>query len=559
MVSHGGIKVKKVYKIIFIVLVVVGLICGGYYIIKSKPNKTVISFSDELHLVVEDIIIEEGEPVIIEGGEIYLSFDVISKYVDTDLYYDEDEEMIIVTDKTKVRRYKVNGEIATVNSKEFIVDHPIISINQRVYLPVEIFEDYEIEVEYYPDTHAVVMDYTDIYYLSGEVIMEGASIRTDLHIKAPLLAKDLELGSILNIYGEYEDWYKVRTKDGILGFVEKRYMKVNHTKDIYKTELWDKEDGDAVDRELINLTWDYTYRKLQGAGSIKPIPGVNIISPTWFSIVGANGEIMDKGNRDYVSQYRNLGYEIWPLIDNDFNPELTHELLRTSSNRERLINDILDIYLDYGFQGINIDFENVDLKDRDLLTQFVRELYPMFKEHNMWVSMAVTPISVSENWSLSFDRIRLMETTDYLMLMAYDQHWATSPIAGSVAQYSWVEDSLIRVLEQIPKGKLILSIPYYTRLWTIEGEKVSSQALSMESANDFINEKHMELIWDEESMQYYGKVEEGDKIYKIWIEDSKSLEAKVSLVHKYDLAGVASWRKGFETEDIWTSIDKILN
>ena len=273
----------------------------------------------------------------------------------------------------------------------------------------------------------------------------------------------------------------------------------------------------------------------------------------------SNGEIMDKGNYEYVKRYNDLGYELWPLIDNSFDPGLTHELLKSSVKREELINNILDIYLNYGFQGINIDFENIALKDKDLLTQFVRELYPLFKEYNMWVTMDVSPISTSENWSMSFDRKRLAETTDYLILMAYDQHWAASPIAGSVAQYSWVEKSINGVLQEIPKDKLILAVPYYTRLWIIEDGKVSSQALSMDTANKFLEENEINLMWDEESKQYYGEMERNGKEYKIWVEDGESLKYKVSLVNKYDLAGVASWRKGFETKDIWTSIDKVLD
>lgn len=550
---------KRIIGIIFILIIIIGLIFGAYYTIKLHPNNTVISFSDEPYLVVEDILIEDGNPVYLENGEIYFRYDIVKKYIDEDIFFDEGENIIILTDKTRVRRYKIDEEVATVNSKEFLVDNPIKLLGDKVYLPFEIFKDYDIDVKYYPDTYAVVMDYKDMYYLNGEIILEGGNIRTDLDIKAPILLKDLEIGRTITIYGEYDKWYKIRTEDGILGFIEKKYIKLNHTKDLYKTQLLDRENKDVVDNRMINLTWDYTYAKLQGPGDINPIPGVNILSPTWFSIKNSNGEIVDKGNRDYVLRYRDLGYEIWPLIDNNFDPELTHEILKTSSKREKLINNILDIYLDYGFQGINIDFENVNLEDRDLLTQFVRELYPMFKEYDMWVTMDVSPISVSENWSRSFDRSRLTKATDYLMLMAYDQHWAASPIAGSVAQYSWVENSLIRVLEEIPKEKLILAVPYYTRLWIIEDEKVSSQALSMDTANKFIKEKDMELIWDRESMQYYGEIEEENRTYKIWLEDSKSLEHKVSLIHKYDLAGVASWRKGFETENVWVSIDKVLN
>ncbi len=549
---------KKTIAIISIIFVLV-LIVGGIYFIRERANSQVIAFSDDLFLIIEDIPIEDGEPVFLEGEEIYIDFDIVKIYIDEDIFYDYDEEMVIVTDKSRVRRYRIDDNIATVNSKEFTIENPIKLIHDRIYIPMEIYDNSNIDINYYPDTHGVVIDYIDMYYLNGEVVLEGAHIRTDLDKKAPILAKDLEIGISLNVYGEYEQWYKVRTIDGILGFMEKKYLKLNHTKDIYKTELIDREVQQDIRSQKINLTWDYTYRKVNNVGNIDNIVGVNVIFPTWFSIMDSNGEIMDKGNREYVKKYNELKYELWPLIDNNFNPDLTHELLKSSHGREKLINRILSIYLDYGFQGINIDFENVYLKDRDLLTQFIRELYPVFKENGMCVSMDITPISTSENWSKSFDRRRLVEAVDYLILMAYDQHWAASPIAGSVAQYSWVENSLKGIFQEVPREKTILAVPYYTRLWIIEDGNISSQSLSMDVANSFIAKNNIELIWDDESKQYYGQMAEDGKEYKIWLEDRNSLGYKASLVNKYSLAGIASWRKGFETQDIWSAIDKVLD
>lgn len=551
---------KKIILGLLLLILLAGLIGGGIFIYKYRPSDEVISFSDEMYLMVEDVLIEDGEPVLLLDDILHFSFETIKTYFDEDIYYDAEEETLILTNRKSVKRFKVDRYEASINSKEYLIDHPVRLIYDKIYIPVDLFEDdYEIEVNYFPDTNAVVVDYTDIYYLSGEIILEGSSIRSDLDIKAPILINELEIGRRIYIYGEYENWYKVRTMDGIPGFIEKKYVKVNHTKDIYKTKLLDREEPIVDIEGKINLTWDYTYRKLSNVDNIQVIEGVNIISPTWFSITDSDGTIYDKGNREYVSQYKNLAYEIWPLIDNSFNPDLTHDLLKSSKSREALIDDILDIYLDYGFQGINIDFENIYLADKDLLTQFLRELYPIFKEHDLIVSMAVTGISMSENWSMSYDRERLTEATDYLMLMAYDQHWATSPIAGSVAQYTWVESSLQDVLELIPNERLILAVPYYTRLWVEEAGNMTSQALSMEGANNFIKANNIDLEWDDISKQYYAELEKDDKIYRIWLEDNNSLKYKASLINKYDLAGIASWRKGFETEDVWETIASVVN
>lgn len=552
--------VKKSFLILLVFVVMLGLIGGGIYINKYRANEEVIVFSDEIYLMIEDILIEDGNPVLFEDNQLYFSYDIIKTYFDEEIYYDDVEEILILTDKDKVRRYQIDAYIGSINSKEYMIDNPIILIDDKVYVPIDLFiNDYEIKVDYYPETNAVVVDYTDRYYLKGELTLEGASIRTDLDIKSPKLLDNIEIGSFVFVYGEYENWYKVRTLNGLAGFIEKKYIKIHHTKDIYKTELLEREESGNANTNMINLTWDYTYRKLVNTDNIVPITGVNIMSPTWFSITDDVGTIYDKGNRDYVSKYNSLGYDIWPLINNSFDPDLTHNLLSSSKNREKLIKNILEIYLDYGFQGISIDFENIYLKDKDLLTQFVRELYPVFKGNGLMVSMAISPISTSENWSLSFDRERLAKTTDYLMLMAYDQHWATSPIAGSVAQYSWVESSIKGVLESIPNNKLILAVPYYTRLWTEVDEQVSSQAISMEVANRFIEENNVELIWEDESMQYYGELDRDGELIRIWLEDGNSLRYKASLINKYNLAGIASWRKGFETPDVWEVIYTELN
>lgn len=548
--------IKKLIATITILFIV---FTGGLYIYKTlQPSQEVISFSDELYLMVEDIVIEQGEPVIYYEGILYFSFDTLKEFIDGNLFYDEIEELIIFTNKEKVKRYIINEKEATVNSKPFFINNTIKKINDKVYIPIDlVYEDYDVDINYYEETNAVVIDYKDMYYLTGTVIQSDAAIRTDLDIKAPILEKELEVGKVVYVYGEFEKWYKVRTIEGIPGFIEKKYIKLNHVKDIYKTELINKEEY-TMNANKINLTWDYTYGKVKNVDNIVPIPGVNTISPTWFSVVDEEGKIYDKGNIEYVNKYKKLGYNIWPLFDNNFDSDLTHEILKFSSKREKIINELLKIYIDYGFNGINIDFENVHLKDKDLLTQFVRELYPLFKDNNMTVSMDVTGLSTSENWSLSFDRSRLKDTTDYLVLMAYDQHWASSPIAGSVAEYSWVEGSLKRIFDLIPREKLILAVPFYTRLWTLEDNKISSQAISMEVANKFIENNNINLIWDHNAGQFFGEINKDNKLMKIWLEDAKSLEYKASLINKYDLAGIASWRKGFETPDIWMSLSRVF-
>jgi len=555
---------KHIQAYIATTIILLLLIGVGFFIYLNtqKPNKEVISISDDVYLVYKDEYFTDETLFRMEGDVIYISLNFIKEYIDFDIFYDEKEKMVIITDQDKVLRYIVDEDKATINHREFMLDLPVKEIEGQVYLPEDILSSqYGLEINFWENTRAITIDSFNSNYIIGQVIMEGGHIRTNFDIKAPIVLENIDVETNLFIFEEYMDWYKVRTFDGIIGFIEKKYIKIDLISNIYSTES--NYSLDNMTSEKINLTWDYTNRKMENFKEANIIYGVNILSPTWFEIIDENGNINDKGNKDYVREYKGLGYKIWPLISNGFDPDLTNKLLSSSSTREKLIKDILLLYYEYGVDGINIDFENVHLKDRDLLTQFVRELYPVFKEKGMTVSMDVTPISVSENWSMCYDRKRLSETVDYIILMAYDQHWATSPVAGSVAQYTWVEESLKKVLEEVPKERLILGLPFYTRLWTIEdteeGEKVTSVALSMEAAKKFIEENSVSLGWDEESGQYYGEVFKEGKTYKIWVENDKSLRLKASLVNKYDLAGIATWRRGFEIEDIWPVLSQTIN
>lgn len=553
--NRGGELLKR---FIFAIVIIIITSCFLYSI--EKPSTDTIIFSDDMFLIIEDQLIEFGDPVIKKKDVIYFSFDIIKKYIDEDLYFDESESMIIFTNERFVKRFVIGESNGSINSKEYSIDNPVIKIDGVIYVPINIFiNDYNIAIKYYEATNAVVLDFTDMNYLEGEIILDIPVIRSDLSDKAPKISNNLVKGSIVNVYGEYEKWFKIRTQDGLPGFIEKKYLKLLLVNDKYKNKLIDVNNDKQTIENKINLTWDYTYSKVKYTDKIAPIHGVNVIAPTWFSILDTEGNILDKGNKEYVSKYKALGYNIWALVDNSFEPDLTHDVLKSSKTRENIIQKLLDIYLAYGFDGINIDFENVYLKDRDLLTQFVRELYPVFKENNIIVSMDITTISTSENWSMCYDRNRLQDSVDYLILMAYDQHWASSPIAGSVAEYNWVENGILDVLEEVSNEKLILAIPFYTRLWKIEESQISSKSLSMNGANNFISDNKIETIWNEEVRQYYGEVEKEDILYMIWLEEENSLNHKISLVHKYDLMGIASWRKGYETPDIWQSIDYTLN
>lgn len=532
-------------KIAIIISVVLVLLLAYNFL--DKPD--LIEMPNESYLVYEDLQIMRGEGLYVEGNMAYLSFSVIKDKIDQDIFIDEAEDTIIITSKNKVTRIYGDGLKFSINSKPANLTYPIKNIDGEVYLPVDSLKvAYDFDVYFFDETKVWLLENKESKSILGTILKNDSKIYRNAN-KKEVYNYTLKESDKIKVYELEGKFYKIRTEDGLVGYIEKNNISL---------DLTSKDDYEEEEIEKINLTWDFYYRETQGVDEIRKIPGIDIISPTWFSLTENPNRLIDKGSQEYVRAYNRSDIDVWALFDNGFDPDLTHQVLSSSKKREDLINNLKYKYNYYGLQGINVDFENVHLKTKDYFTQFLRELYPIFKEEGLYVSVDVTGISTSENWSLFYDRERINDTVDYVMVMAYDQFGAGSKTPGSVAEYTWVEQTIKDSLKYIDREKLVLSIPFYSRLWTIEGEKISSKSLTMAGVENFVNKEKIELIWDDEIKQYYGETQGSQSTYKLWVEDKKSLEEKVSLVHKYDLAGIASWRKGFEDESIWEELDSFL-
>ncbi len=316
--------------------------------------------------------------------------------------------------------------------------------------------------------------------------------------------------------------------------------------------------------EPILLTWDI-YATAKNAKNIPQLKGVNVVSPTWYALKDDQGNISSKANQTYRDWARERGYQVWALVSNDFDIDRTRAFLYNTGARKNFIKSIVQEVDTYGFEGINIDFENVYKDDKDALTQFVAELSAVLRQKGVIVSMDVTVMGGSDNWSKSFDRAALGHVVDYLAIMTYDEHWASSPTSGSVSSYNWMKKHLEQIAEIVPKEKMLMGVPFYMRMWKetpsdtkVNTMSVKSAAFGMERAQEIIQEKNLNLIWDDTAKQYYaGWIEDGT-LKKIWFEEARSIEAKASLYKDLDLAGIAAWRRGFETPDIWDVLYEVM-
>lgn len=539
-------------KLFMGLLLIVVLAAGAFLFVENRGTSKISTKYDKFNFLTEDKDIDKDD-FCIEDGMIYLSLDYIKEYLDKGIEYDESTGEVKINNNHANKILKLNEYEAKFNSGTIDLRAPVIEKNGKIMLPIEAFiYDYDVRLRYNKDIRLLLLDYRDKEYdltktTSETLLRESASKRS------PIIKK-LPKGEELYVYEEKGKFYKVRMPEGYAGYVLKKDLDENFEKVSLKSTSKNTSDGP------INLTWDYTYAEHSEdkINQIKDIKGLDVIIPTWFSIRNGNGDMIDRGNQNYIKKYKDLGIDVWAYLDNSFDPNITHEALSNENTRKKVINKTLELCKKYGMKGINIDFEHTKIDDRDYITDFVRE-FRQAAGDDFIITVDVTPQISADVTKEPYDRKALAEIVDYMVVMAYDQHWGSSEKAGSVAQYKWVEGSVNVLFRNIPNKKMILGVPLYTRLWKEAGGKVTSKTISMDEVARIIAAKGLKPVWDKESQQNYIEYQENNADYKIWIEDANSLEKKVSLVNKYNLAGVGSWRLGFETPNIWDVISKELD
>ncbi len=333
---------------------------------------------------------------------------------------------------------------------------------------------------------------------------------------------------------------------------------------VYNTEAAYLFAGRIEKPKKVNMSWQYIGNYTPDMTGTAKIDGLDVVSPTWFTLTDGSGGLKSTASLKYTEWAHQSGYKVWVLVANDFKADITNAMLNNTQARTRFIDSVITESTKFRVDGINIDFENMYIKDKDAFTGFVKELSAKARQKGLTVSVDVTVIVSRSNWSESYDRAALAKEVDYVALMAYDQHWAGSPVSGSVAQISWVDAHLAKVLKEVPAQKLLLGVPFYTRLWkevTLPGSTtpvVTSKAISMAEAEKVIADNKAVKTWDQLSGQYAATFKKDNATYKIWLEDERSIQLKTELVNKYDLAGVASWKLGFEKPAVWNVISSVL-
>lgn len=533
---------------------------AAYLVQELAPNRT--------H--VDPDFRELSKPIFYEGdfyktssaiGEkegLKLPLELVQKWIDPTIIYEKSSDSVIITTEEKVIRMKTTELSALMNEKPISLSFPVEKKDETIYLPIEPLKQlYPFEIRESAKSGAILL------FKQGDVIKWAKNqgkkedqLRTEPTIKAPILST-IAVNEEVMILSTEGDWIKVQQESGPIGFVRKSDVTEDHEETIpIQTQASTYVPWKPLTGKL-NMTWEHVITKNPDTTKIGEMPGLQVISPTWFSVADNEGRISNLADAAYVKWAHDHNYQVWALFSNGFDADRTTKVLATYDLRMKLIKQLLGFAQTYKLQGINIDFENVYLKDKENLVQFVRELTPFMHEQGLSVSIDVTPKSTNEMWSMFYDRPALAKVVDYMMLMAYDEYWATSPKSGSVSSLPWTERSVTTLLttDKVPPSKLVLGVPLYTRQWTEETKNgkltATSKTLTMSQAQAIIKDKKLMPTFLPETGQNYVEYKDGDKLIRIWLEDEVSIKARMDLVAKYDLAGVATWRRGFELPATW--------
>ena len=536
-----------------IVLFIIAMIANNYIILDNNKTTNLVINNNNVTSDLRNEIIQED-------GIIYLSEDDIANFFDKYIYLEEENNKIITTYNKKIAEVSLEENVININGADKTTSAHAIERNGVIYIPIsEMTEVYDIEIGNIEETKVITMDSLDEEQKKA-VVTSNLAVKSSTRFIAKTVDR-IEKGDSVVVISSDGKYSRIRTENGKIG-----YIKTNKLANEY-TVREDMAEQKQIEGK-VNMTWDY-YSEVGSAPDRTgtTIEGVNVVSPSFFYIDenGAFRENVGESGQAYIEWAHGNGYKVWPMFSNapaaNESLEITSEIMNSYENRKQLIEEIVDACVAYDLDGINIDFENMKQEDIDLYSRFIIELTPRLNEIGMVVSVDVTAPDGGETWSMCFDRNVIGDVADYIIFMAYDQNGISSTTAGTTAGYNWIELNLVKFLqtEEIDSDKLILGIPFYTRIWTVDanGDVVRNPTVNMEDIEDVIPDG-VQKTWDDELKQYYVEYQDGEYTRKMWIEDVESLKAKVSLVNENNLAGVASWQYGMETEDVWPMLEEEL-
>ena len=566
---------KKVIPVIVAIVLIILIAAAGfgakilekYSYSKERADLTAyfgIEGSDDVPIILQDERIEEHAKVW--DNVCYFDMATVHKYFNNRFYEDKAAGNLLYTMPEVIYANEIGTGKITVLDTDFAEssdgrDYTISRYEgETLYIAADYVKEFaNLSYEFFAEPNHMQI-YTEWNERQVASIIKDTQVRYQGGIKSDILT-DVSEGDEVIVLEEMENWTKVKTQDSFIGYVEnKRLGEKSAQTPTPVTDYVEPVYAANTRDHKINLGW-HVVAGVGGNDTFDSVMAqtkeINVISPTWFTLVGSEGEFSSFADQSYVDKAHEMGLEVWALAGNteSVNVDL-YEVLANTENRRRLIRGLVDVAQAYGLDGLNIDIENLSLDAGEPFVQFIRELSIPCRKYGIVLSV---DNYVPMNHTDHYNRAEQGVVADYVIIMGYDEHYKGSDQAGSVASIDFVENGIANTVAEVPAEKVINAIPFYTRIWETKGTDVSSQAVGMEMAAEYIAAHDIVTRWDEETCQNYGEYQSGESFCQVWLEDAESIKVKLNIMEKYGISGVASWRLGFETADIWDVIEEYMN
>ncbi len=561
--------------VIIILVLIIGKIINKYTPTKEEMDLFEyygVSDDTSAAIVLDHEII--SQQAVIKDGALYVDYDTVRELFNSRFYWDANENLLLYTTPSDVVSAAASSNDYYITKEKKSEKYTIVYADaETAYIALEYVKKFtDMDYRFYEDPNRIVVT-TDWANATVVPVKKDTQVRVKGGIKSPILSQ-VESEDILILLEEGEDWDKVATEDGIIGYARNKKLG-EEEKRSYKHSFEKEEFSHILKDEKINMAWHQVTTKDANsnvADVISGTKGLNVISPTWFYLNDNDGTLMDLASKEYVDYCHSQGIEVWALVSNLENEEVdTTTVLTHTSKRTNMVNQLIAAAIQYDFDGINVDFEAISTEAGEGYIQFIREL--SLKCENNGIILSVDNYVPTE-YTAFYNRSEQANFADYIIIMGYDEHYVGSE-EGSVASIGFVEGGITDTLKEVPANQTILAAPFFTRIWKetpkaasddVEAAsedyvpyELSSQASSMEESWNMVSENGVEAVWSEEDGQYYAEYENGGDTYKVWLEDTESMELRLKAASENQLAGMAFWKLGLEQSSIWDTILKYMN
>lgn len=556
-------KKRKKRILILLLLLLIAVIAAGIVLwIRYGPSREEadkneyfgITDTSQVGLAIDNQIPDVKS--MKEGSEVYLDFDSVHDYVNQRFYWDSNENRLLYTLPDRTLSIPAGATEFESEDGTQTRDYEIVKVeNDTVYLALDFVKEYtdmSLDVYENPDRAVIVTNKEE----NHARVSKDTEVRILGGVKSPILTEISKSDDVV-VIEEAGSWMKVRTVDGYIGYVKTNTLE-KAEKQTRKSEYEEPEYTNIQKDYKINLAWHQVTSQAANenvASVIAGTTGLTTISPTWFTIQDTNGNITSLASSAYVDAAHQAGLEVWGLVDNFTNQVDTLAVLSNTQSRANMISQLITEAQNSGLDGINVDFEQITEEMSDHYIQFIRELSVECRKNQIVLSVD----NYVPGFTSHYNREEQGIVADYVIIMGYDEHFAGSEEAGSVASIDFVREGITETLKEVPKEKVINGLPFFTRLWIESSSGLTSQAIGMQEAETAVANAGVTASWDEETQQNYAEWTADGNTYKIWLEDEQSLEAKLKVMQEYDLAGAAAWKLGFEKSGIWELISRYVN